>query len=341
MAGPFSWSINRPGLYMSRNWHTQKRPYKARLPYIGVQKQIVKDLISPPRLAAGIASAQTSDINLSKSWCYDRFKAKLGENAQIGAGIAEWRSTASSINKNAVQLFQLARAVKHGNPREIHRTLGEIFGKGFSYRKPRKRDEASSIADRWLEYSFGWRPLIADIYKGIDVLCAPFPSATIKGRATVRVGTRKSGSWTTTGVLSTWGTVKCQMLAEVRITNPNLYVNAQLGLINPVSIIWELVPWSFVVDWFTNLGQVLGTLSDSAGCALENAATTILSETMSEYMFGFVPNRLDDYYLGKTVEVTRTVGITGPVLLVRPFSGFSVTRGANALALAVQQLARH
>jgi hypothetical protein len=39
----------------------------------------------------------------------------------------------------------------------------------------------------------------------------------------------------------------------------------QLGLLNPASLVWELVPWSFVVDWFCPIGPVLNAMTAPAG----------------------------------------------------------------------------
>lgn len=35
------------------------------------------------------------------------------------------------------------------------------------------------------------------------------------------------------------------------------------GLTNPASLIWEKIPFSFVVDWFINIGEVLGSLDNA------------------------------------------------------------------------------
>jgi hypothetical protein len=37
---------------------------------------------------------------------------------------------------------------------------------------------------------------------------------------------------------------------------------AALGLLNPVKIIWNAIPWSFVVDWIINLSQFLDTATE-------------------------------------------------------------------------------
>lgn len=39
----------------------------------------------------------------------------------------------------------------------------------------------------------------------------------------------------------------------------------QLGLANPLATAWELVSYSFVVDWFVPIGPVLNALSARAG----------------------------------------------------------------------------
>jgi hypothetical protein len=40
---------------------------------------------------------------------------------------------------------------------------------------------------------------------------------------------------------------------------------SQLGMANPLSLAWELLPYSFVVDWFLPIGQFLSSLDYALG----------------------------------------------------------------------------
>jgi hypothetical protein len=51
---------------------------------------------------------------------------------------------------------------------------------------------------------------------------------------------------------------------------------AQTGFTNPANVIWELVPFSFVVDWFIRIGDYL-----NACTKLDNLTVTSVSRTVS------------------------------------------------------------
>lgn len=52
------------------------------------------------------------------------------------------------------------------------------------------------------------------------------------------------------------GTLTCRF----KINNPDLLLPAKVGLTNPLSVAWELIPFSFVVDWFLPIGKYLDAL---------------------------------------------------------------------------------
>lgn len=72
--------------------------------------------------------------------------------------------------------------------------------------------------------------------------------------------------------------------AGVVVTNPNLWLGNKLGLINPLSVAWDLVPWSFVANMFVNIGQLLGSLTDLAGLSLRDDSLTYSSNGTRTYM---------------------------------------------------------
>lgn len=325
MAGPFWREIDRPlqNFHQYKFWYTQKRPYKVPLEYIFVQKRDSK--FSHNESVAGRGTGHEAYRTQARNRAYNKLLNSLGDASQIAASIAEWRSTASSISNNCVALLGFARAVKRGRFTEANRALG--IRKGF-------RPKAKELGNRWLEYSFGWAPLVKDIYNGIDVLQRPLPSEAIKGIG--RYGGRFLNINDGTTLFTAVSTARCEMGGRISVVNPNLYVANQLGLVNPAAVVWELIPFSFVVDWFFNVSQVLGTLSDFAGCVIQDGYTTHYDVTNTVYYWPVSSPQY--FYENECIEVTRTVGLSGPTLAPKPFTGFSVTRGANSIALLLQLL---
>jgi hypothetical protein len=62
--------------------------------------------------------------------------------------------------------------------------------------------------------------------------------------------------------------------STVQITNPNLWLLNRLGLINPGTVIWDLIPWSFVVNMFVNINAILESFTDTVGLDISNQSVT-------------------------------------------------------------------
>jgi hypothetical protein len=199
-----------------------------------------------------------------------------------------------------------------------------------------KWDKAKSASSKWLEFHFGWSPLIGDIYDGATVLTSPWKDEPVRVGASSRerVVAAPPGLYSMGRIYDMRYFVR--NAAEIRITNPNLYQLSQWGLTNPLEVAWELVPFSFVVDWFTNLGSMIGSMSDLQGITLVNSYHSIYCKsTYSQYWSG-----LPYMATGGGYQMTRTLGLSKPAFYVKPFTGFSVSRGATAIALLVGLMPR-
>jgi hypothetical protein len=62
--------------------------------------------------------------------------------------------------------------------------------------------------------------------------------------------------------------------ARVVVTDPSLAFSSEIGLTNPAGLAWELLPYSFVVDWFIPIGGWLNGLTDTIGLGLHYTSMT-------------------------------------------------------------------
>lgn len=307
---------------------------------------------------------QTADVlwdGLYNS-AYEKFKGKIAEEAQLGATALEWKKSLGMIEARALQLYDFTRNLKklrfadafsyltvdpnaglpkrYKNERALNtknvglaRDANILFDDRFHGRKDLK-----AYGGARLEYSFGWKPLMQDIYNACRILDRPIRPKTVRGRA--REG-HEWGSSVDAGfgyrfLYTSSGIARVQHIADIRMVNPNLAMANHLGLVNPFSVAWELFPWSFVVDWFANVGQMLGTLSDFVGMAIENPATT--KGYNSHGTFKYTYNNVL-YYTDTFRQIRETV-LPIPTFQFDPLPGFSPGRAANAISLLVQRLGR-
>lgn len=153
-------------------------------------------------------------------------------------------------------------------------------------RRPKREDRFSrgALASDVLEGEFGWVPLVQDIHNGLVTACGEdaIPSSWVRAssRFTHSGVVVDSGSPEFTTTTSGWG--RCTIAAAVSIANPNLWLLNRLGLINPAVVAWDLVPWSFVVNMFVNVNQLLGSLTDFVGLTIGQSSVTYSSSILRE-----------------------------------------------------------
>lgn len=123
---------------------------------------------------------------------------------------------------------------------------------------------SAAAANGWCEFTYGWSPLVSDIY-GIASNCVNHVRQNdvvkAKVRQVVNVSTQEVISF---GGASPSGPCRhegfCGTTISIRLM-PNWDTGlAKWSSLNPLSVAWELVPYSFVVDWFLDIGSYMRNL---------------------------------------------------------------------------------
>lgn len=120
-------------------------------------------------------------------------------------------------------------------------------------------------AKRWLEYQYGWRPLIGTVYDAMDQLKRGLIDKPIilkaKGKTVsewkdIYISSYAPVYGSKPVVLSNQ---ESRILILGSYTRKDSWLNSLAGWtsLNPASIAWELMPFSFVADWFYNVGDYL------------------------------------------------------------------------------------
>lgn len=274
-----------------------------------------------------------------------RFVSKIGDTSQLGSTLtAELKSTYGTVVGGIVTVLQSAHAVKKGRLVEAARLLGisppttrqvvklrrrKGGGKTYKVTKnmltlPTGREVVQSVGSKWLWWSYGVKPLAGDMYNALDVLQRPLPEMEISG----------SGSGTNTvkyGPETYVFKSKIRISANVRVNNPNLFLANQLGLTNPVQWINEGIAFSFVVDWFSNLSQVISQMTDFVGLEIVGPMTAEKSSVHHTYVWWGATD------VKEWTRYRRTLSIPEAKLRFA-YERFQWQRGANAVSLLVQFL---
>lgn len=141
----------------------------------------------------------------------------------------------------------------------------------------------------------------------------------------------------------------CEIGAEVVVSNPNLYLASQLGLTNVAGTLWELTPWSFVVDYWFNVSQFLGQWTEYGGITFVNPYHTIMASdvvfhTDEYYRYGHIldggvsnPLYASKAYKEYGHRVQRKLGIPTVTLTKKLPWNLSLFRAFTSVNLLLQQ----
>lgn len=134
---------------------------------------------------------------------------------------------------------------------------------------------AKVISESWLEYSYGWRPLVSDVKSGAEALAqfnvAPktISHVLVHKRARNSDGSGYQNTRVTGGYgnlaysfnVQQWTETDVWVYGGVDISSGlNTESAARLASLtwsDVLPTVWELIPYSFLVDYFTNVGDVI------------------------------------------------------------------------------------
>jgi len=257
-----------------KNWRSSDRDPKGKLILRNNPFQLLAGRIVHTRFERGYQShlakraPNGSDIpyqvlnllRISKleEQCYSKMRGKLyWGSASLGVTLASAKQAREMIVDRYAFLNRRCTAI-----------AADLFRVDGSRRYPKTR-HAEKVAGFHLEVIFGWTPLLQDIHKAVYEVTQfadehEFISVSARSMAETQFST----------IDYYVAEARVAYSAGVRITNPNRWLAERAGLLNPATVIWDLVPWSFVVNMFVNTGQLVQQVTDFAGLSFDDMHKT-------------------------------------------------------------------
>lgn len=307
--------------------------------------------------SSGLSSSEIASLDArARNQALEEVKSMKINFAQAAA---ERKQVVDLIVNTVGDIVKIAKHLKSGNFVGAAAAAGIPVGTRRQRRnvtrrhKSRGRKGAENFSQRWLEFQYGWRPLVQDVHGAAEALAEALnqgpPYGTARGVAT-RVHT--TASVTPDSVLTKdlyrQGTFRREGTYTIkyglRFTASTLYWPVALGLTNPALLAWELLPFSFVADWFADIGTVIGNLDATLGCSFQDGyKTTFQKNTVT--IKGNRRGSDGNYYIASYGDVkifyltmTRAKLYSFPMVGAPSWKPDPATKNhvANALALLTQ-----
>lgn len=281
----------------------------------------------PPHVGGSWANAPVWNYNNDNRAQVECMLKLRDSKVDLGAALGESRETLAFIAKNLGRALSAFRAARRGNFREVARQLGTKF-----------RQSKGSPFDGWMEYQYAWVPLYGDITGATKQLQDGFrkKAQLVYARRVITDEVGSPDKWTTGR-----STRKQRCVIVARVNNAKLLAISQIGLINPLAVAWELMPFSFVIDWAIPIGNVLNAVTANLGFEFITGARSCSVEAT----FARQGSYQGAQFASGTPQGGRAVGTTrfksydrvamGGFPLPMPYykSPFSVSHVTSALAI--------
>jgi len=264
-----------------------------------------------------------------------------GHDYNIGVSLAE-------VDKLKDTVLGAIKNIGYGADDLLHRRYAKFarrFGASPPHKNRVKKLDRSDVSGRFLEMRYAWLPAVQDVYesaKAFEEISRNRRGKRFTASAHVtQILTKSDGTW-----LKNWpNKVRRANRKYVIELYESMSAIRQLGLYNPASILWERIPWSFVLDWFIPIGTYLELIGqipslngrflriDSLRSTVVGTPTGIGSSTGSGNR-AVGPGSVD----AKNFWLSRSIlgSLTGPRPSLKGQGAVAGRRVQNAIALSHQ-----
>lgn len=231
-----------------------------------VRRRTLIGAIEGTAAVPGVSTALLNETTLAARAIFLKRAIKAQQKIQSLVALGE-------IGQTAHMIKNLASLLHHG----IWDYLATLKKRRKRSRRSKKTSEI--ISETWLEYSFGWQPLMGDIDGAAHALAESTVNAA---KQFERIGAHANRYEFSPGVAVTVGapgaipqfrihkrtttgkscSVRFSGAVNLQPPGTNTVTNQfGLRLRDIVPSLWELVPYSFLVDYFTNIGDMISGLA--------------------------------------------------------------------------------
>lgn len=296
---------------------------------------------------------------------YNRAIKKLIERAEvdinnIAQDLVQYTQTTKMIADSATRIARSVLALKRGDLVTASSAL--FHGTSRHDKKLGKPSSSKSLANNWLELQYGWKPLLQDIdgsMRALATYVAKAPdikvvraSAKTEFESVWPIEFRNQAAEAGQPVPNPWPKLaegkrywlnSARLMVRYKTDSHLTSFLSQTGFTSPVNLAWELLPFSFVVDWFLPIGPYLESMSAFEGLTFLDGSVTYFARVRDLAQVNFsgtlirtpsYTSRVRALYDYELILVQRNKLLSFPSQTIPQFKNpISTVHAMNALAL--------
>lgn len=276
-----------------------------------------------------------------------------GMRVNLGVAFGERKQTGNLLLSTAGRLANgyrdLRRGDFHGAAMHLGMVEKDIVRNHDRVHKRGKLSPSKALANEWLALQYGWKPLLSDVYNAAEGLAARSDDRR------VRCSFSRSHRWfsrhqqhTIFDVPATrteQGIYSRKYVYYFQTHNEVLKDLSAWGVTNPLSVAWELLPWSFVFDWFIPVGNYLDNWDATVGLTFEKGSVTTFQKGTVTYKANGTKEYVNEYRYANASARYQSVSCVRGVLSNFPAPQLpdltphiTFNRGVSTLSLLRQRL---
>lgn len=279
--------------------------------------------------------------------------AELDTEANLAQDIVQLNNTLKVFVTTTSRIAKSVLFLKHGN---ISGAIKSLWGGHRpEFRTGKRPRRGATLADNWLEMQYGWKPLLQDVHGAMrslayymnneaDNLVRSISASASSVSETQTPITDPRVHQTSIGEFYEYTKTHVRIGIRYRVGNATTQFLSQTGFTNPLNLAWEVLPFSFVADWFLPVGPYLQALHAWDGLVFLDGFLVQFTRRIRSGYISWGPGRIvwydsyDTQYageaMGEGIRFDRTKLSSFPSPRIPSFKNpLSVTHALNGVAL--------
>jgi hypothetical protein len=205
-------------------------------------------------------------------WANELRLALIDMSSNMAVNLVEYKQAAQMFVDFSGRLIKAYTALKRGRPHDVYRALsgGKPLPKGWKRGFP--LDVRKTMSDNWLAWQYGVKPMASDLAGALDEYYKARSTKPLIRRVTLRLPKKSAHGFQVQPIdelkaetiITLGGRLLCYAEFEDGATGFDS-IAQRLGFTNPALLLWEVIPYSFVIDWFMNVGEFLAAAETPKG----------------------------------------------------------------------------